>query len=64
MDCYDSLTGLANRRNMNPSLRKAIALAERYGKSLSLAMLDIDFFKRYNDSRGHDTGDRLLAMVA
>lgn len=61
---YDPLTGLANRRLMDISLTKAIALARRYGKKLSVIMLDIDLFKRYNDTNGHAAGDELLVTVA
>ncbi|MFC1843807.1 diguanylate cyclase [Thermodesulfobacteriota bacterium] len=64
MALHDSLTGLANRRLMFISLKQAVKLAERYGKPLCVAMFDIDFFKKFNDTRGHDAGDKLLAKVA
>lgn len=64
MALHDSLTGLANRRLMYIGLKQAVKLAERYGKPLCVAMFDIDFFKKYNDTRGHDAGDKLLAKVA
>ena len=64
MALHDSLTGLANRRLMYIGLKQAVKLSERYGKPLCVAMFDIDFFKKYNDTRGHDAGDKLLAKVA
>ena len=64
MALHDPLTGLANRRFMDMKLQQAISLAERYEKPLCVAMIDIDFFKKYNDARGHDAGDKMLAMVA
>jgi len=64
MALHDPLTGLANRRFMDIKLQQAIALAERYDKPLCVSLLDIDFFKKYNDSKGHDAGDKMLIMVA
>jgi diguanylate cyclase (GGDEF)-like protein len=64
MAMHDPLTGLGNRRFMNINLQQAITLAERYGRPLCVAIFDIDFFKKYNDSKGHDAGDDLLAKVA
>lgn len=64
MALRDPLTGLANRRFMNINMQQAIALSERYDKPLCVAMFDIDFFKKYNDTRGHDVGDNLLTKVA
>lgn len=64
MACYDSLTGLANRRFMVSNLEHAIAMAERYDKPFCVAMFDIDYFKIYNDTKGHDAGDKLLVWVA
>jgi len=61
---HDPLTGLANRRFMDMQLDKSMELAKRYGESFSLIMLDIDFFKKYNDTRGHLEGDRLLVKLA
>lgn len=61
---HDSLTGLANRRFMDIKLQQAISLAERYEKPLCVALLDIDFFKKYNDTKGHDAGDKILIKVA
>ncbi len=61
---HDPLTGLANRRYMEMNLKKAIALAERYHHPLTVALLDIDHFKAYNDTYGHTAGDELLIEVA
>ncbi len=61
---YDALTGLANRRLMMAFLDQSIALARRYKRNLSILLLDIDFFKNYNDTHGHTQGDRLLEKIA
>ena len=61
---HDSLTGLANRRFLELQLEKSYEAAKRYNQPLSLIMLDIDYFKRYNDAHGHVEGDRLLVKVA
>ena len=60
---HDQLTGLPNRRAMELRLTEAVNTAERYGRPLSLAMIDIDFFKRYNDTMGHAAGDHILTNV-
>jgi diguanylate cyclase (GGDEF)-like protein len=64
MSLHDPLTGLANRRFMDITLQQAINLAERYDKPLCVAMIDVDFFKKFNDNKGHDAGDKMLTMVA
>ncbi len=56
----DSLTGAANRRALDDALQIAFADAKRSGRPLSVAMLDLDHFKRYNDRHGHLAGDDLL----
>lgn len=56
----DGLTGLINRRQFNHQLDAEIARARRYKKPLSLALFDIDDFKKVNDFYGHTTGDRIL----
>ncbi len=56
----DPLTGLFNRRYMEESLDRELRRAERQGKPLGIILLDIDHFKRFNDSLGHDAGDALL----
>ena len=60
----DPLTGLANRRAFQARLDKAMAQAKAEDTPLSVAFCDIDFFKKINDNHGHDTGDRILKMVA
>ncbi|MBI5407985.1 MAG: diguanylate cyclase [Nitrospirae bacterium] len=63
LSLHDPLTGLANRRLMEINLEKDLAIAKRYGKPLSVVMLDIDYFKKYNDKYGHTAGDRLLSGI-
>jgi diguanylate cyclase len=60
----DPLTGLANRDAFRQSLDKAMAEAAARGEPLSLVMADIDHFKQFNDSFGHQTGDQVLRLVA
>ncbi|ART82201.1 signal transduction protein [Oceanisphaera profunda] len=60
----DELTGLANRRSFTEQLDQAILHTQRAGQSLALLYLDLDNFKRINDSTGHADGDRLLTEVA
>jgi diguanylate cyclase (GGDEF)-like protein len=60
----DPLTGALNRRAFTETGEREVARAERYHRSLSLAYLDIDDFKKVNDEGGHDDGDRLLVAVA
>ena len=59
----DPLTGLFNRRYLEASLPRELQRAERRQSDLSVLMLDIDHFKRFNDTHGHDAGDALLAQV-
>jgi len=61
---FDSLTGLYNRRAILSKLYELINLANRYKEDFSLSMLDIDHFKRVNDSYGHLTGDEVLEKIA
>ncbi|MEO6678016.1 MAG: diguanylate cyclase [Pseudomonas sp.] len=61
---HDSLTGLANRRLFERALDIEFGRGARQSSPLSLVMLDIDFFKRYNDTYGHVAGDHCLAEVA
>ncbi len=56
----DSLTGLFNYRHLQNYLAAQIALAQRYQRDLTIAMLDIDHFKKVNDLYGHQTGDEVL----
>jgi diguanylate cyclase (GGDEF)-like protein len=60
----DELTGLVNRRVFGEEMDLALAAARESGKPLSLVMLDLDDFKGFNDSRGHQAGDRLLRSAA
>ena len=60
----DSLTGLPNRNLFMDRLRQAILQARQEQQTLTIAFVDLDRFKNVNDSRGHDTGDKLLKMVA
>lgn len=60
----DPLTGLANRRAFQSRLVRAMAQSAADGTPLSVAFCDIDHFKSINDNFGHDTGDRILKMVA
>lgn len=60
----DELTGLLNRRGLDEQLAREVARARRSGAPLCVAMLDLDHFKRFNDQRGHQEGDRLLREAA
>jgi diguanylate cyclase len=60
----DALTGLDNRRRFERDLSKAMARSRRDSSTGALLILDIDDFKRVNDSRGHPAGDRLIMEVA
>lgn len=59
----DSLTGLFNRRYLTETLDREIARAQRRETGLGVIMLDVDHFKRFNDTYGHEAGDRLLAVL-
>jgi diguanylate cyclase (GGDEF)-like protein/PAS domain S-box-containing protein len=60
----DSLTGLYNRRYLDETLEREVSRARREGNPLALVMLDIDYFKRVNDTYGHQVGDEALRMLA
>lgn len=60
----DALTGAANRRALDEALEVALADARRSGRPVSVAMLDLDHFKRYNDAHGHQAGDQMLRATA
>lgn len=60
----DSLTGLLNRRGFHQALDSALARVERNGKRIAILYIDLDGFKRINDSLGHDAGDEILCRVA
>jgi diguanylate cyclase len=60
----DSLTGLMNRRALDEELRRCLAGFQRHGRPVALLMLDIDRFKKFNDTFGHLAGDQALIHVA
>jgi diguanylate cyclase (GGDEF)-like protein/PAS domain S-box-containing protein len=60
----DSLTGIANRRTVFEALGKAMSIAVRTNRPLSILMVDIDHFKALNDTHGHIAGDSMLKSVA
>lgn len=60
----DGLTGLYNRSYLEHVLEESVKQARKTGKALAFIMLDIDHFKRYNDTWGHQEGDRALTLVA
>ncbi|MFC1512437.1 GGDEF domain-containing protein, partial [bacterium] len=59
----DSLTGLYNKKHFFEQLREEIPSAIRYNEQLSLIILDIDYFKKYNDKYGHQYGDEVLKQI-
>jgi len=59
----DALTGLANRRHGSARLEEELARARRYERGMAVALLDIDHFKRINDTWGHHAGDDVLVAV-
>jgi len=61
---HDTLTGLPNRYLMFDRLNQLLVRAARYGLSFAILFIDLDGFKRINDSRGHDVGDLVLRGVA
>ena len=64
MALHDTLTGLANRRQFDESLQKALAQFQRSQQPGALILLDLDYFKLYNDRYGHPAGDQALVQVA
>jgi diguanylate cyclase (GGDEF)-like protein len=60
----DKLTGISNRRDFDETLEIQFKLAKRNKSPLSLIICDIDYFKKYNDSYGHQKGDECLATIA
>jgi len=60
----DALTGIANRRSFNNAAEREWDIALREQRPLSLLLLDVDFFKRYNDTYGHESGDKCLQSIA
>lgn len=61
---HDALTGLPNRTLLNDRLKQSILNAQRYGRSVTVMVLDLDNFKNINDSLGHAVGDELLKTTA
>lgn len=64
MASHDHLTGLWNRYRMEEAIDQEIAVARRYQRRCALLMVDIDRFKQFNDTWGHDAGDKVLVEVA
>lgn len=60
----DALTGIGNRRMLMERVKSEAARAERTGRPLTVAMVDVDRFKEVNDAYGHETGDRVLVEIA
>lgn len=63
MALTDGLTGLANRRAFNQALEQSFQQCSRYGHDLACIMIDVDGFKTYNDTHGHQQGDNLLQLL-
>jgi diguanylate cyclase (GGDEF)-like protein len=59
----DPLTGLFNRRYLEETMGRELPRARRKGESIGLILLDLDHFKRLNDTHGHDAGDHVLARM-
>lgn len=64
MSVTDGLTGLTNHREFYAALRRELERARRYSHAVSLLMIDVDDFKRFNDLHGHMAGDRALRTIA
>lgn len=60
----DSLTGLYNRKHLMETLDKEVSRSQRHSRSFSLLVIDIDHFKKYNDTYGHLAGDEVLSKLA
>ncbi|MGC4083914.1 MAG: diguanylate cyclase [Vicinamibacterales bacterium] len=60
----DPLTGVFNRRHMDEAIAREISRASRLEYGLAVAMVDVDYYKRFNDTFGHDAGDKLLRSFA
>ncbi|CAN5428219.1 hypothetical protein BH10CYA1_BH10CYA1_59590 [soil metagenome] len=59
----DGLTGVANRRSFNETFTREFERARRYGETLSLVMIDLDFLKKINDTYGHQVGDEAIKTI-
>ena len=64
LSASDSLTGLSNRRVLTQRLSEELLRAQRQSHSFTMVMLDVDHFKKYNDTHGHPAGDEVLKKVA
>ena len=64
MAITDELTGMYNRREIERRIQQSLAESNRQNKKVSLVMLDVDFFKKVNDTYGHETGDMVLKEVS
>ncbi|MCK9396438.1 MAG: diguanylate cyclase [Methylobacter sp.] len=64
LSATDGLTGIANRRHFDETLTSEWNRSERVGQPLALAILDVDWFKKYNDHYGHQQGDECLRNIA
>lgn len=64
MNTVDALTGVYNRRSLESRLKEECERHNRYGRAFSVMMIDIDFFKKVNDTYGHQGGDLVLKNVA
>jgi diguanylate cyclase (GGDEF)-like protein/PAS domain S-box-containing protein len=60
----DFLTGLSNRRSLDETMAREMSTAARHLRPLTVAMIDLDLFKRYNDEHGHAAGDRFLKQTS
>lgn len=61
---FDALTGINNRRYFDKTMARTISSLSRAGSDLGVMMIDVDFFKKYNDTYGHGAGDECLIRVA
>ena len=64
LSCTDALLGIANRAHFNERLEQTCAIARRSGRPVGMLLIDVDYFKRYNDRYGHQQGDTCLQAVA
>lgn len=64
LSAVDGLTGIANRRHFDMQLEREWQRAQRNGTTLALVLMDIDYFKQYNDSKGHLAGDQCLRQIS
>ncbi len=63
MSIKDPLTGVYNRRKLEEDLNHEVSRAKRYNRNFSILMIDVDWFKKYNDTHGHQKGDELLKRI-